>query len=268
MSHDPSEERVPYHRYAFKNVYNYTLLGGLAAAALLTANPWLLVLAGGAEALWMLFAPDSKLLRRFWFDKVHEEELCARAERALEAKITTLSLERAVRVRTLSQARQKIMRLAKDNQAFTGSLMQTELSKLEKLVHDFADLAVATTRYESHIASVDLGALEESARYQEKLIENAEDSEARALARKNLDVLLRRQEKQREIHTFVQRARAQMELIENTFALLTDQIVTMRSPRELHGQLDDLLDGVDAVRATAREAEVLLEHTTDTWSIT
>jgi hypothetical protein len=50
-----------------------------------------------------------------------------------------------------------------------------------------------------------------------------------------------------------------MGLIENTFRLLADQIVTMRSPRELGGQLDELIDGVEVVRSTAREAEALLE---------
>ena len=50
-----------------------------------------------------------------------------------------------------------------------------------------------------------------------------------------------------------------MELIENTFGLLADQIVTMRSPRELSGQLDDLADGVEAVKTTARETDAQRE---------
>jgi hypothetical protein len=79
------------------------------------------------------------------------------------------------------------------------------------------------------------------------------------LAQKNLDVLLRRKEKLTEINHYVQKAYGQMELIENTFRLLADQIVTMRSPRELGSQLDDLLDGVEAVKSTARETDVLLQ---------
>ena len=49
-----------------------------------------------------------------------------------------------------------------------------------------------------------------------------------------------------------------MQLIEDTFELLSDQIVTMRSPRELDGQLDELTDGVEAVRTAARATEALL----------
>jgi hypothetical protein len=70
---------------------------------------------------------------------------------------------------------------------------------------------------------------------------------------------MKRREKLSEIREYVSQAEAQMGLIENTFRLLADQIVTMRSPRELGGQLDELIDGVEVVRSTAREAEALLE---------
>ena len=79
------------------------------------------------------------------------------------------------------------------------------------------------------------------------------------LAQKNLAILMKRREKLAEIRDFVSQAEAQMALIENAFQLLTDQIVTMRSPKELSGQLDELMDGVEAVRSTARETEALLE---------
>ena len=81
----------------------------------------------------------------------------------------------------------------------------------------------------------------------------------RVLAQKNLAILLKRKEKLSEINQVVQKAVAQMELIENTFQLLADQIVTMRSPRELGGQLDELIDGVEAVKSTARETQGLME---------
>ena len=53
-------------------------------------------------------------------------------------------------------------------------------------------------------------------------------------------------------------ARGQLDLIENSFQLIADQIVTMQSPQELSGQLDELLDGVEAIRETARDTERIL----------
>ena len=84
-------------------------------------------------------------------------------------------------------------------------------------------------------------------------------TEKRTLAQKNMQVLLKRKDKYGEIRGYLSTARGQLELIENTFRLLADQIVTMRSPTELSGQLDELLDGVEAVRQTARETDRLLQ---------
>jgi hypothetical protein len=252
-------ERVPYHRYAFANVYNYTLLGGVLSAAALTGQWWLLIFGGAAEALWMLFAPDSRLLQRSWFDRIHAERQRDAMQRELKQELALLPAAQSQRVLSLGDKREQILRLAKDNQAFTNALMSGELNKLEELVGDFAGLAVAAHRYDTYLDSTDVKALASDLKRYETLVRDESDPERRSLAQKNLDVLMQRREKLAELRQFVGRARAQMDLIENTFELLADQIVTMRSPRELNGQLDDLIDGVEAVRTTARETEALLE---------
>ncbi len=86
-----------------------------------------------------------------------------------------------------------------------------------------------------------------------------EEREARARAARTSRCWSKRKEKYGEIRGYLSSARGQLELIENTFRLLADQIVTMRSPTELGGQLDELLDGVEAVRQTARETDRLLQ---------
>jgi hypothetical protein len=68
----------------------------------------------------------------------------------------------------------------------------------------------------------------------------------------------RRLEKVQEIRSYLSVARGQLDLIENSFQLIADQIVTMQSPQELSGQLDELLDGVEAIRQTARDTEKIL----------
>src|SRR5262245_22412984 len=69
----------PYARYAFLNPYNLSLSGGLVVGGLLSGHHWLVVLACGAEVLWLILAPDSRLLQRVWFDPAF-----ARAERAFD----------------------------------------------------------------------------------------------------------------------------------------------------------------------------------------
>ncbi len=61
-----------------------------------------------------------------------------------------------------------------------------------------------------------------------------------------------------EIRRYLDVARGQLDLIENSFQLIADNIVTMQSPQELSGQLNELLDGVESIRQTAAETEAAL----------
>jgi hypothetical protein len=96
------------------------------------------------------------------------------------------------------------------------------------------------------------------ARYQQA-VTHSKDPEKRALMQKNMNVLAQRKDKVEEIRGYLFSASGQLDLIENTFRLLADQIVTMRSPQELTGQLDELLHGVETAKTTAREAERMLQ---------
>jgi hypothetical protein len=69
---------------------------------------------------------------------------------------------------------------------------------------------------------------------------------------------MKRFEKMKEIHHYLRVARGQLDLIEQSFQLIGDQIVTMQSPQELTGQLDELLDGVESIKQTAADTERML----------
>jgi hypothetical protein len=258
MAASDEKPRPPYAKYAFKNPYNYAIMGGFASAALLTGNWWLGLFGAGAEALWMLFAPDSRLLRKLWFDKrfVEEQDAARRAE--LEAKLKQLPEAAALRYLALREKQAQIHQLAKENPSFTVELLAGELKKLDDLVRAFLELSVTCARYQDYLASVDIDEIEKDLRRYHQIVERGDEGK-RALAQKNIAVLEKRKEKYAEIRGYLSSARGQLELIENTFQLLADQIVTMRSPTELGGQLDELLDGVEAVRQTTRETDRLLQ---------
>ena len=258
MSDD--KPRPPYARYAFKNPYNYAVMGGFASAALLTGN-WFLGLAGaGVEALWMLFAPDSRLLRKLWFDKVHQQDVDAARKAELDAKFKLLPESDAMRCLALREKQEQINKLAQENPAFTVDLLSGELTKLDDLVRAFLELSVTCARYQEYLGSIDVDEIERDLRRYRQILDKSDgDQNRRTLAQKNIVVLEKRKDKYAEIRGYLSSARGQLELIENTFRLLADQIVTMRSPTELSGQLDDLLDGVEAVRQTTRETDKLLQ---------
>lgn len=251
-------EDIPYYKYAFANIYNLSMLGGVASAAVLTQNWWLGVAGAGAEVLWMLFAPDSKLLRHTWFDKIHRDKKLEAEMAAFQQRFRGLSREHQERVADLQTKRHQIVALASENTALTNKLLKGEIDKLDTLMNSFVELIVSTERYETHLAGTDFKKLEAEISSLQRSLERAQGPQ-RDAAQKNLAILMKRREKLGEIMTFVASAKNQLSLIENSFDLLADQIVTMQSPHDLDAQLDELMDGVEAVKSTARETEALLE---------
>ena len=257
----PSDNKKtpPYWRYAFQNPYNYAVLGGFASAAVLTQNWWLALLGAGVEAIWMLFAPDSRLLKKLWFDPRFSEEQNEARRKEIEAKFKQLPESDAMRCLALREKQEQILGLANENPAFTNELLGGELNKLDALVQSFIDLSITCARYNEYLKSVDVDEMERDLRRYQQIIDRSEDGEKRVLAQKNLAVVGKRKDKFAEIKGYLSNARGQLELIENSFRLIADQIVTMRSPGELSGQLDELLDGVEAVQQTARDTERILQ---------
>jgi hypothetical protein len=249
-----------YLKAAFFNPYNLSLLGGAAAASVLTLNPLPILGALGLETLWLLWAPDSKRLRHLLWDPRF-----AKLREAIEAeergrRIAGLPDHDRERVEGLVARRKEIERLAAQNPTFTGELLRAELVKTDRLVDAFVEMALTCARYRSYLDSVDARALERDVeRYAAEVRRGDPEDQRTEISQKNLAIVVKRQERMREIEHYLGVARGQLDLIENTFQLIADQIVTMQSPKELSGQLDELLEGVEAIKQSARDTEALLE---------
>ena len=252
-------EKRPYLKYAFANPYNLTLFGGMLAAAGLTLNPLLAILAVGLESLWLLYAPDSNRLKHLLWDPRFEEVRQALLAEERRERLALLAPPERRRVDTLMARQAQIHRLAAQNPSFTGELLRSELTKTERLVDAFIDMAVTSARYDAYLGSVDVEAIDADRERLEREIESGEAGDPQVdLSKKNLAIILKRLEKMREIRRYLDVARGQLDLIENSFQLIADNIVTMQSPQELSGQLNELLDGVESIRQTAVETDAMI----------
>jgi hypothetical protein len=252
-------QKRPYLKFAFANPYNLSLFGGALAAAGLTLNPLLAVVAVGAEALWLLYAPESARLRHLLWDPRFERvrDAVEREERA--ERMAVLGQADRQRVDFLVAQKRDIQRLAAQNPSFTADLLRGELVKTDRLVDAFLDMAVTCARYEQYLASIDIAGLDKDRDRWDRAIRAGKDGEPQTeIAKKNLAVIMKRFEKVQEIRKYLGVARGQLDLIENSFRLLADQIVTMQSPQQLSGQLDELLDGVQAIKDSTADTERLL----------
>jgi hypothetical protein len=248
------EVEPPYARYAFLNPYNLALFCGAILLGLLSGHHWIVVLGCAFETMWMIFAPDSKILRRVWFDRVFE-----RAERAFVherrlRKLSELEPQDRARLAHLEEQTKIIERLAKENPSLAIDLLHDELVKLDALLEEFVDLALLAARGERHATTFDFNAMRRSWQFHEQQVKAYQAGDPRReVAQKNLEVLRQRRARWDDLSRSLQVARGQMELIEQTFRLLADEIMTISSPHELGGRIDELRIAVEAVRETAGE---------------
>jgi hypothetical protein len=252
-------EKRNYLKKAFANPYNLSLLAGGLAASALTFNPLLAIVTVGLEILWVVNAPGSKKLQELLWDPSFDQEQHAEEEAARAERLKHLDEDDRERVLSLLERQKEINALAAQNPSFTGELLRTELTKTDRLVEAFIEMANTCNRYDAYLNSIDLSELEKDRRRWEQLArrEGVRDSETE-IATKNLAVIMKRFEKMKEIHHYLSLARGQLDLIQNSFQLIADQIVTMQSPQELTGQLDELLDGVESIKQTAADTERML----------
>ena len=255
------EEEPPYFRYAFLNPYNLSLLAGAGATAAASGHWGIAVCAAASEALWMLFAPDSKILRGLWFDKRWEEEKSDAIESERKKKFQRLTPQDQARAAALADQRKRIYQLAAENPSLTVEMMKDELVKLDALLEDFLELALVCARSENQLRGFDLAALDRSWHfYQDQVKRYPEKDQRREVAEKNLDVLKQRKNRMEAMQKNLQTARGQMDLMENSFRLLGDEIVTMANPSELGVRLDDLRIGVQAIRESSQETEEMYDE--------
>ena len=252
-------EKRSYLKAAFANPYNLSLLAGGLAASVLTLNPLLAIITVGLELLWVVNAPSSKKLQEWLWDPSFDQQQEAAEKAAREERLKSLDESDRERVTDLLARQQEINGLAAQNPSFTGELLRSELTKTDRLVEAFIEMANTCSRYQAYLDSIDLSELEKDRRRWDAICQKSASGDSETeIARKNLAIINKRFDKMKEIHHYLTMARGQLDLIENSFQLIADQIVTMQSPQELTGQLDELLDGVESIKQTAADTERML----------
>jgi len=256
-----SDDEPPYGRYAFLNPYNLSLLLGAGTAAAATGHWWIAVCAAATEGLWMLFAPDSKILQKTLWEKRWERSKRGDVEDRQNKKFLRLTPEDQLRATALRDQRARINQLAADNPTLAVDLLKDELSKLDGLLEDFLDLAIVCGRCETQLRGFDVVDLQRRWQFYQDQVKHFPKGDKRSdVAAKNLEVLNQRRNRMDAMQKNLQTARGHMDLMENSFRLLGDEIVTMADPTELATRLDDLRIGVQAIRETSEEVEEVYDE--------
>jgi hypothetical protein len=248
-------------RLAFHNLPNYAFLVGAAAFTVsffATFSFWPLAVAAGAEAAWLLIGARVGGPRRY-FEFLRREQRDRLSDGGRRKMLRAINEADRGRYGELERMRKDIHEQVARNPSLAMDLVKDELEKIDRLIETFLLLSATCARWEQYVETSDLNQIEAEVRRQESILERAE-GDTRALAQQNLEILKRRLDKAVEVRRQLRHARGQLNLIDNTFRLLRDQIVTMESVQELSGQLAQLTASVDAIAAADKETEALVRR--------
>lgn len=244
----------PYVQAAFWSRWN---LGGLVAvvgAAAVTGDTWLVAAGAAVEAVWMAVAVQSTWFRR----GVEGQARQRRRDQAMQTTREELALlptaDRTVAQQVATMAAE-VRAECQRNPRLGGDMLRPELEQLESTIADYVHLALVAYRCEAYLARSDPRKIRKERDESKASAESSEDETIRALARRNIDVLERRLLMVDEIKRFAERARTQMAVVQNTVALLRDQVLTVSSPESVSHELESLVTSIDAIREATREVE-------------
>ncbi|MEK7830784.1 MAG: hypothetical protein AAB401_06850, partial [Acidobacteriota bacterium] len=122
----------------------------------------------------------------------------------------------------------------------------------------FVDLLDEYRRRKNHLKTINRQAVENQLRTAQRTLQFAE-TETRPLHEKNVEILQRRLQTFDDIERSVKRVEAQLQMIENFFGLVNDQVVTMPSPEHiLSMDFDSLLSSIEMTKEILQQTAPIM----------
>lgn len=133
-----------------------------------------------------------------------------------------------------------------------------QIRELEATWESFVDLLDEYRRRKNHLKSINRQAVENQLRTAQRNLQFAEP-ETRPLHEKNVEILQRRLQTFDDIERSVKRVEAQLQMIENFFGLVNDQVVTMPTPEHiLSMDFDSLLSSIEMTKEILQQTAPIM----------
>jgi hypothetical protein len=229
----------------------------VVTAAAITRDPWFLAAGAALEGLWLSVAAQSPRIAR----ALRARERSSTREQTLRTTLDEIGLlpssERLV-VQRVATAAAEIRDECRRNPRLGAGMLSHDLERLEQTIAEYVHLAVLAWRCDTYLARADARQITRERDEWRQTAGSDPDEGTRLLATQNVAVLERRLALMDEIRRFVGRARGQLALVQNTVALVRDQVLTMSTPQTVVQELDALVVGLDAIRDATREVEGMI----------
>ncbi len=133
-----------------------------------------------------------------------------------------------------------------------------QIRELDATWESFVDLLDEYRRRKNHLKTINRQAVENQLRTAQRNLQFAEP-ETRALHEKNVEILQRRLQTFDDIERSVKRVEAQLQMIENFFGLVNDQVVTMPTPEHiLSMDFDSLLSSIEMTKEILQQTAPIM----------
>lgn len=255
------EFKISYIKEALKEPVNIggLLLAGAAAAYSVTTGflEPTLVLAGAliAEGAYLATVPASSFYRKI-VDRRSRHLIDDHRRKQRFEMIKQFDPREREAVEYLSWMKNQI---ASNYKKFARiSEEPPQIRELETTWESFVDLLDEYRRRKNHLKTINRQAVENQLRTAERTMQFAEPA-TRPLHEKNVEILRRRLQTFDDIERSVKRVEAQLQMIENFFGLVNDQVVTMPTPEHiLSMDFDSLLSSIEMTKEILQQTAPIM----------
>ncbi len=255
------EFKISYIREAFKEPVN---IGGLllaGAAVVYAATTGFIsptfVMAGAliVEGFYLATVPTSNLYRKI-VDRRSRHLIDEHRRKQRLELIKTFDPREREAVEYLNWMKNQISSNYKKFARLSEEPPQ--IRELETTWEAFVDLLDEYRRRKNHLRSINRQAIENQLRQAERTAQSSEPS-TRPLHDKNVEILRRRLQTFDDIERSVKRVEAQLQMIENFFGLVNDQVVTMPTPEHILSlDFDSLLSSIEMTKEILQQTAPIM----------
>jgi len=249
---------VSFVKEAFNIQYNWIGLAAAGAFALVSASFLPVLLAAGAELMYLSIIPNNSRFQRLvrsW--KLAEEK--QQTQQSLSDLLRHLPGDLQTRYIKLAEVcggiRSNFAQLSSTSQIF----VQQMDSRLEGLLHGYARLLQAAYQQRQYAKTVDPEAIKgEIAALQKRV--NTDPPKVQDIDKKRIEILTKRLDKCQKIGENRQVVDAQIAAMEDVLQLVRDQSITMRDPQQVSDQLENLVHDVEQTEETVKQMEAIFSN--------
>lgn len=250
-------DEINYVKEAFQWQYNVIGLLGAGAFALVSGTAIPIVLAAGAELMYLATVPQMDRFQRLVRSWKFSDEQKQRDDQ-LRQMLYVLPEGYRNRYKELRALADSIgsnyRRLSANSQMFLGQLEQ----QLNGLLASFIRLSQAAVLHHEYLSSTNPDHIRrEASDLQQRLAKDP--LKVQEINKKRIEILEKRLDKYAKIRENRQVVDAQLQAIQDVLNLIRDQSMTMTDPQQVSDRLENLVKDVEHTEQTIQEMEAIFQ---------